>query len=70
MSDRGVLVVAGGLSVIALVGSIALTVATGQLILLLFGIIVAAAPWGAVIDQLDRAEKERERAAGERDRDG
>jgi hypothetical protein len=68
MSDRGVLVVAAGLSVIALVGSIALTVATGQLILLLFGIIVAAAPWGAVIDQLDRAE--RERAAGERDRDG
>jgi hypothetical protein len=67
MSDRGVLVVAGALSVLALVGSVALTVATGQLILLLFGIIVAAAPWGAVIDQLDRAE--RQRSAGESDRD-
>jgi hypothetical protein len=52
---------------LALVGSVALTVATGQLILLLFGIIVAAAPWGAVIDQLDRAE--RQRSAGESDRD-
>jgi len=42
------------LDVVAAVGAIAITVATGQPIFLAFGLILAVAPWASVIDDADR----------------
>lgn len=42
------------LDVVAVVGGIALTIATGQPIVLAFALILAVAPWASVIDDAER----------------
>ena len=42
------------LDVVAVVGGIALTLATGQVIFLAFALILAVAPWASVIDDAER----------------
>jgi hypothetical protein len=42
------------LDVVAVVGGIALTIATGQPIFLAFALILAVAPWASVIDDAER----------------
>lgn len=54
-----VIAVAALLSVVALVVGAALAIATGQVILFVFGVIVALAPWGAIVDQVEKAERDR-----------
>jgi hypothetical protein len=51
---RRALALAVVLDVVAVVGAIVLTVATGQPIFLAFGLILAVAPWAAVIDDAER----------------
>jgi hypothetical protein len=51
---RVVFAFAAVLSVVALAGGVALALVAAQPILAIFGVILAIAPWGAVIDQLDR----------------
>ena len=52
---------ATALSLLGLGGGIALAVALGQPILAVFGIIVALAPWGALIDDIERGRRDRDR---------
>jgi hypothetical protein len=42
------------LDIVAVVGGIALTIATGQAIFLAFALILAVAPWASVIDDVER----------------
>jgi hypothetical protein len=51
---RVVFAFAAVLSVVALGGGVAVALVAAQPILAIFGVILAVAPWGAVIDQLDR----------------
>lgn len=52
---------AAALSLLGLAGGIALAIALGQPILAVFGVIVALAPWGALIDDLERGDRNRDR---------
>ena len=52
---RRVVILAVVLDIVALVAAVWLLIATGNPIVLAFGVILALAPWAAVIDDEDRA---------------
>ena len=53
---RRAIAAAAVLSIVGLVGGIALAIVVGNPILAVFGVIVALAPWGAVIDQVEKLQ--------------
>ena len=52
---------ATALSLAGVAGGITLAISMGQPILAVFGIIVALAPWGALIDDIERGGGDRDR---------